>query len=286
MTPLRIALVADVHCGEDQGTKLGSHAPDLLPAALAEITRHRPDLVVDLGDRINQADAATDARNLRRVADLFEVLTAPRVHLVGNHDVDNLSVAEHERALGHGLRHHSRNEGGWHLTFWNPDCRYAKRLGNMRLSEDDLAWLEADLNAHDAPTVLFSHAPAHRAPMEGNPYFEHRPASRAWHANVQEVTQLLARHRQVVLCVNGHTHWNALSFLDGIAFATLPSLTESFTSPPEPSGAWGLLTLADTIAWSVRGRDPLGWTLPLRHPRRRWAKRSAVVARPGPASDR
>ncbi|MDZ7799707.1 MAG: metallophosphoesterase [Trueperaceae bacterium] len=286
MKPLRIAMVADVHCGEDQGTKLGSRAPDLLPAALAEIARHRPDLVVDLGDRINQADAAKDARNLRRVAEMFAALATPRVHLVGNHDVDNLSVAEHEQVLGHGLRHHSRNEGGWHLTFWNPDCRYVPKLGNMRLSDGDLAWLEADLAAHDAPTVLFSHAPAHRAPMDGNLYFEHRPASRAWHANVHEATQLLARHRQVILCVNGHTHWNALSFLDGIAFATLPSLTECFTTPPEPSGAWGLLELADPITWTVRGRDPLHWSLPLRHPRRGWSSRGTEAVPSDPADDR
>lgn len=271
--PPRIAVVGDVHCGPDQGTKLGSRAPELLDAVLAEIERQQPDLVVELGDRINEVDPATDLLNVRRVAESFDTLSVPRVHLVGNHDVHHLSVEQNEAILGSPLRHHSREAGGWHLVFWNPDCRYTPREGNLRLGEDDLAWLDADLTAHQRPTVLFSHAPAHRSPMEGNLYFERRPEGRAWHLNVQDATDLLERHRHVILCVSGHTHWNALNFVGGIGFLTLPSLTESFTTPPHATGGWGLLTLSDPLAWSVRGRDPWSCTLPATCPRSSWLMR-------------
>lgn len=279
MSGPRIAVVADVHWGEDQGTKIGSAASALLPPIVEAIEARRPDLVVDLGDRVNSADATSDRCNLRHVADVFASLTAPRVHLVGNHDLDHLSLADNEAILGHTLRHHGRDLHGWRLVFWNPDCRYTPGRGDLRLTEEDLSWLETELTAHQAPTVVFSHAPVHAAPMDGNLYFERKPASRAWHANVEEATRMLERHAQVILCVNGHTHWNALSFRDGIAFATLPSLTESFTTTPHPAAAWAWLELGDSLSWTVHGHDAWDWRLPLRHPRRSWLKKDPTTGR-------
>lgn len=279
MKGARIAVVADVHYGPDQGTKLGSRGLELLKAVLEEMEARRPDLLVDLGDRINEVDETADARHLRQVAATFAAHDVPRVHLLGNHDVDHLDRERNEEALGGTLAHQARVLGDWRLLFWNPDCRYVPRQGNLRLREEDLAWLDAALHDDERPTVLFSHAPAHRSPMDGNLYFERHPESRAWHVNVEEATRLLERHRQVLLCVNGHTHWNALGFRDGIAFTTLPSLTESFTTPPQPSAAWALLELGDPITWTVYGRDAMSWSLPLRYPRRSWLVREPGTRR-------
>ena len=48
---LRIALIADIHHGMDQGTKLGSAALDLLRPFVDWVNATGPDLVVELGDR-------------------------------------------------------------------------------------------------------------------------------------------------------------------------------------------------------------------------------------------
>jgi hypothetical protein len=58
-----------------------------------------------------------------------------------------------------------------------------------------------------------------------------------------------------------------LTVLDGIAHLTLQSLTETFTTFPEPAVSWALLELDDAIAWQVFGRDPFQTRLPAHAPR-------------------
>lgn len=59
-----------------------------------------------------------------------------------------------------------------------------------------------------------------------------------------------------VICLTGHVRWNTLTVLGGILHLPVQSLTESFTSHPEPPATWGLLELAEAIALQVFGRDP------------------------------
>lgn len=269
---LRIAVVGDVHAGPDRGSKRGSAAFELLDHVLPKIEASAPDLVVELGDRITEVDADSDARHAARVAEAIAALPVPRVHLLGNHDVHHLTPARNEALLGAPQRNHATLCQGVRLLFWYPDCRYVPYLGNLRLAEGDLAWLEAALGEHDdVPTVLFSHLPARREPTAGNPYFATRPAGRAWHADVDRVTDVLERHPHVVACVSGHTHWNAAGLHDGLLFLTLPSLTETFTTAPHPSGAWATFEIDEVLRWRVHGRDP--WTVerPLVSPRPTWS---------------
>lgn len=269
---LRLALIADVHAGPDQGSKQGSAAFALLERVLRDVAAAEPDLVIDLGDRITEVDPDTDARHAACVARAFAALPTPRAHLLGNHDVHHLTPERNEAILEHPQRHHARTRDGFHLVFFYPDCRYVPHLGNLRLGDGDVAWLDAALAASDLPTLVFSHVPLRREPMEGNPYFARRPAGRAWHADVDRATAVLERHPQVVACVSGHTHWNAFALHDGIAFLTLPSLTETFATAPHPSGAWALLEVGSTLHWRVEGRDPWTASLPVRNPRGRWAR--------------
>ena len=51
-------------------------------------------------------------------------------------------------------------------------------------------------------------------------------------------------------------HWNTLTQVDGIPHFTLQSLTESFTTSPDPAAAWTSLELGDEVALQVHGRDP------------------------------
>ena len=48
-----------------------------------------------------------------------------------------------------------------------------------------------------------------------------------------------------VVWLAGHVHWNTVTLVDGIPHVTLQSLTETFTTHPEPAAAWGLLELGD-----------------------------------------
>jgi hypothetical protein len=51
---------------------------------------------------------------------------------------------------------------------------------------------------------------------------------------------------------------------------TLQSLTETFTTHPEPAGAWAMLELSETIDWRVYGQDRFEAKLNAADTMRRW----------------
>lgn len=265
---LRLAFVADIHHGEDHFTKVGSAALSLTGEFRRFVAETRPDAVIDLGDRISDVDHATDLRLEREVAEAFAPITAPRFHICGNHDRDHLSVAENEEILGQPLGHRTVDLGDWRLVLWAADSRI-HRPGGFVLREADLIWLAATIEAADRPLVVMSHVPVSGHGQTGNYYFERNPASSTY-PGAERVRAVLARAKVPMVCIAGHVHWNTLTTVDAIPHFTLQSLTESFTTLPEPAGAFALLELGDTIAWTVHGQDPFTARIDAEQTLRRW----------------
>lgn len=266
--PLRIAIVADIHHGEDHFTKKGSAALPLMEEFARFVADARPDAVVDLGDRISDRERDTDLRLEREVADAFAAIDRPRFHLCGNHDRDHLAVAENEAILGQPLGHRTLDIGGWRLVLWAADT-LIRRPGGFVLTEADLLWLAATVQAADRPLAIMSHVPVSGHSQTGNYYFEKNPAS-ATYPGAERLRAALSAARVPVVWVSGHVHRNTLTTVDGIPHITLQSLTETFTTFPEPAASWGLLELGDTIAWTVFGRDAFSARIEAAATMRRW----------------
>ena len=270
---LRIAIVADIHHGAPSHTKRGDAALSLMAAFAEWANAEAPDLVLDLGDRISDLDAATDRRLEAEVAAAFEAVSAPVHHICGNHDRDHLSVAENEDILGQSLQNELLDAGDWQIALWRADtkiCREPGRRGFI-LPEADLLWLSRTIQAAAKPTLVVSHVPVSGHDQTGNYYFQ-RNADLSRYPESDRARQALAQARVPVVCLAGHVHWNTVTTVDGIPHLTQQSLTESFTTQGAPAAAWGLLTLADTAHWQVMGRDPFEarvtpqagrWTPPL-----------------------
>jgi len=265
---LRLAIVADIHHGENSFTKMGSQALPLMAEFRRFVEDAKPDAVIDLGDRISDRDHATDLRLEQEVADAFSAIAAPRFHLCGNHDRDHLSVAENEAILRQPLGHRTIDLGDWHLVLWAADSRI-HRPGGFILTEADLLWLAATVNAADRPLAIMSHVPLSGHAQTGNYYFERNPEFSTY-PGAERARAVLRQARVPVVCLAGHVHWNTLTIVDGIPHLTLQSLTESFTTMPQPAGAWGLLELSATIAWTVHGNDPFVAKLDAADTLRRW----------------
>ncbi|MGO4674867.1 metallophosphoesterase [Bosea sp. 2YAB26] len=266
--PLRLAIVADIHHGENSFTKMGSQALPLMAEFRRFVEDAKPDAVIDLGDRISDRDHATDLRLEQEVADAFSAIAAPRFHLCGNHDRDHLSVAENEAILRQPLGHRTIDLGDWRLVLWAADSRI-HRPGGFILTEADLLWLAATVNAADRPLAIMSHVPLSGHAQTGNYYFERNPEFSTY-PGAERARAVLRQARVPVVCLAGHVHWNTLTIVDGIPHLTLQSLTESFTTLPQPAGAWGLLELSATIAWTVHGNDPFVAKLDAADTLRRW----------------
>ena len=252
---LRIAVVTDIHYGPTKPTetKLGLGALQLFDETVGEIAAYSPDLLVELGDRLSDDSPEADAERLAELAERFARLPGRREHLQGNHDIVNLSETTTSRLLGRPLGHRSHDAQGWHLVFWEASPEYR---GGLRLSGEDLEWLERDLNATSLPTVIFSHVPLGGGSMVGNYYFEGRSEGRAGHVNAELAREVIEASGKVVLAVAGHVHWNSLHTVDGTHYVTVQSLSETFTTAPQAAAAWATIELGDTLHLSVLGNDP------------------------------
>lgn len=265
---LKLAVVADIHHGEDKLTKRGSSALALLDDFLAFAGGWGADLIIDLGDRISDIDAETDARLMGEVAAKFQPLNTPQAHLNGNHDVDYLGEDANFTAFREPPGGRSIEIKGWRVIFWQADV-LIPRPEPFRIRDADLAWLEAELPKSDLPTILCTHVPLGGGSMVGNYWFQNNPRFAA-QPNAADARALIESHGRVVLCIAGHVHWNALHRVNAVPHVTIGSLTESFASGGEPSGAWATFEIGDAIRWRAHGCDPIEMTIPLRKPHEVW----------------
>jgi Icc protein len=258
---MRIAIVADIHHGAPSLTKRGDAALPLLEAFAGFVARQKPDLVLDLGDRISDVDHETDLRLQREVAEALSVIDVPIHHVCGNHDRDHLSVAENSEILGQDLQSEVLDLGAWDLALWRADAKiHRKGHFGFFLPEPDRVWLSQICGAAQKPLLIASHVPVSGHAQTGNYYFERNEALSRYPQSAS-ARAAMSTARMPVVAIAGHVHWNTVTCVDGVHHLTQQSLTESFTTQGEPAAAWGLLELGETVDWKVFGADPFQATL-------------------------
>ncbi|WP_035657904.1 hydrolase [Bradyrhizobium sp. STM 3809] len=268
MATTRIAVVCDIHHGQDTATKRGSMALPLLERFVAETNAGSFDAVIDLGDRISDEDPERDRLLQSDVAMCFGRLAVAHHHLSGNHDVACLTLADNEAIFDLPSDSRSLIIGDIRCVFWQPDVRLTRARG-LHLADGDLARLEALLAEDERPTLLLSHVPLSGHAQTGNYYFEANPGH-ATYAEVAEIRKAIADAPCPIVALAGHVHWNTLTTVDGTPHVTLQSLTETFISG-QPAESFGVLEVeADQLRWVVQGREPLSLTLPWRRAKPRW----------------
>lgn len=280
---LRIALVSDIHYGPAVEAKAGERALPLLERVLGEVATSGADLLVELGDRVNNAGAAEDRRNMVAVAQAFSGLSLERHHLLGNHDVKLVDAGENAAIMAAPVGSRVLRRQGWNLILWSPPPVYHR--DGCLLPRGDVAWLEETLGGLDGPAVLFSHVPLGGGGMAGNYYFEGGSERGAAWRDMEALRELVLESGYLKAALAGHIHANTLNVIDGVPFLTLQSLSELATTHPEPAGAWAVLRLSEReLELDVKGLEPWRTTLPLRPDGRRWLRRPGTPQRgPRPA---
>lgn len=263
----RIAIVADIHHGADKFTKKGSAALPLMEEFRRFVADAAPDAVVDLGDRISDVDRDTDLRLETEIAEAFRPIEQPVLHICGNHDRNWLSVAENEEILGQGLGHRTIDLDGWRIVLWCADTLV--RSDGFKLYEGDFVWLAATIRTADRPLAIMSHVPVSGHAQVSNYYFERSPQFSTY-PTASRVRDTLRAARVPIVWLSGHVHWNTVTMIDGMPHLTVQSLTETFTTHPEPAGTWGLLELDERISWEAFGRDSFRFGIDAASTARRW----------------
>ncbi|MDO8358742.1 MAG: metallophosphoesterase [Devosia sp.] len=275
---MKIAVISDIHC-----TKAGATSFDVRPVVRDFVrwaTESGADLLLDLGDRIDDVDRQTDLATAHDLAGIFAQFPGRRTHLLGNHDVVNLTADDHHRLFGHRPGHRTIDLGSHRLLVWEPSVVFS-RLRGFPPAQSELAWLVRALEADDRPAIIVSHIPVSGAAMTGNYYFENN-ADFATYPDHADIRRAVARTGRAAIWLSGHVHWNSVANVGNTFHLTVQSASETFTTMPDPASAFALLEIDDRVAarFQVFGRDPLSLEIPFMapglHP---WPEPRALVAR-------
>jgi 3',5'-cyclic AMP phosphodiesterase CpdA len=267
---MRFALISDEHFGpaayfQGKLRKLTAHAGELCQAFVERMNQEvKPELVVNLGDVIEDESRAKDLERYAAFVEILSNLQCPVMHVAGNHDQVNLSDDDLRGLWQHqGELHYSRDVGGVHFsvlrTIEVTDVA-------IHLPEAQIEWLSADL-AHSAlPSVVLMHHPASEMRLDGNRWFEKRPhVCRV--AERRALQRVVDESPRVVAVFNGHVHWNHFDVIGGVPYITLQSLVENLDedAPGRAAAAHAVVDLDERrLVVRVAGAEPVRYQVELR----------------------
>ena len=156
---LRFGIIADVH------KDLMPDANDRLEDFIVKATELDLDFVIQLGD-FCMADAAN-----KDFMNIWETYKKPRYHVLGNHDMDRHSKEEMLDFWNMPATYYSYDFQGYHFVVLDANFLYQDGKfidydksnfyvdSNLRtfINTEQIAWLKADLEATNLPTIVFSH---------------------------------------------------------------------------------------------------------------------------------
>jgi calcineurin-like phosphoesterase family protein len=253
---LTLGLVSDLHFGPEarhkgKVRKLSHEGPKLAKAFVERMNDVvRPDLVVNLGDDIEDEHREADLARYRGCIQVLSRARAERIHVAGNHDTIHMAHDDLRAAWGPGPWDgsasrrdlcYSFQRGGFHFTVLET---HEKQDVDITLGDAQVAWLAADLRGAALPVVVLMHHSASEQDLRGNYWFEGREHV----ALVKEraaFRAILRESGKVRLVLNGHVHWNHVDVIDGLPFVTLQSLIENLDedAPGRPAAAHAVVRL-------------------------------------------
>jgi hypothetical protein len=237
--PIRFGVIADCQYHVEPGK--GGRKYSLSEAKLTESVRHfnRLDLefVIHLGDFIDRDLGSFDV-----VCPLFDQLTVPRYHVLGNHDfsVEDSEKAEVPVRLGLQKKYYDFTLSGWRFVVLDGNdislLAYAKGspkdvasqryfeglpgnppTWNGAVGAEQLAWLRQVLtkaSRREEKVLLFCHFPV----FPENPH-------NLW--NSAEIRGLIAQFPVVQAYFNGHNHAGHYGYRGSVHYLTFKGMVDT-----------------------------------------------------------
>jgi calcineurin-like phosphoesterase family protein len=146
---LRIGICADLH------QDIMHDSPKRIEAFINDMQVEQPDLIIQMGDFCRPVESN------RIILDIWNRFQGPRYHVIGNHDMDGGfdrdQVVSFWKSVG---KYYSFDLNGYHFVVLdgNEPNPYKKGGGYPRfITNEQLHWLEADLEKTSLPTLVFCH---------------------------------------------------------------------------------------------------------------------------------
>jgi predicted MPP superfamily phosphohydrolase len=234
--PLRIGLVTDLHYAdrEAKGTRFYRESLAKAREAVDRLGAERVEMLAVLGDMKDMADREPEAATLGHLVAIEAELRrfgGPTYHVLGNHDMDNLSKSQTLAAITNtgiepGRSYYAFSRGG--VRFVTLDACFTKDgrdydhgrfdWRDTWVPSAELGWLETELKSAKEPVIVLAHQ---RLDDAGDAYVK----------NSAEVRAALEASGKVLAVFQGHDHGGGHRHVNGIHYYTLKALVDG--SGPE-----------------------------------------------------
>lgn len=237
MNEVKFSVFADLHLchGMDPGYDEFWYpgGDERLDAILARAKRENVDFIIHCGDFCHNPHAETVA------LEKYNNFEIPTYHVLGNHDMDKLSLEETVAAYGMPAEYYYFDKNGFRFIVLNEnyfryedeDIPYSKgnyyKFGPYRdvISRPQVAWLEETVMSSPYPMVIFSH---------GSLMLEDEKHAAV--KNREEVQDIFRRAhaagKRVLMCLNGHLHIDYLRIYEHVCYLDVNSASMYWLTPP------------------------------------------------------
>jgi len=249
---MKLAIFSDIHYCPDisQGfhngfqRKLVEHSLPIMNKLINEINTNNFDAAICLGDYIQDVfDRGQDIVNLTYINKLLDDIKTPLYKVPGNHDLRTLTMEDIKKVFGYENLTYSKDIDGYHLIFLSVTADYGKSTDHggidrtQYLSNEDLKWLEDDLNTNELPAIIFTHFGVAEDSMQGNFWFNIHTEN-ALLKNRKELKSIIEDDKNILGVFSGHQHWTKDINENGVQYHILGSLTENLNNDGIPDGVW------------------------------------------------
>jgi alkaline phosphatase len=221
---LSVGLVTDLHYADKpaSGSRHYRETLEKLAKAADQFSQKKPDLIVELGDLIDAADAVeTELGYLKRINKDFSAICPNRHYVLGNHCVSTLTKHEFLDCVQRDDSYYSFDAGEFHFIVLDscfrsdgePYGRNNFQWTDANIPKHEIEWLKADLDRTSRKTIVL----AHQRLDVSNHYGV---------KNAAEVRRLLENSQKVLAVLQGHSHKNDYNHFDGIHYCTLVAMVE------------------------------------------------------------
>ncbi len=255
----KIVIFSDLHYAPEKPINNGSiierklieYAEPLLEELTKQInTEIKPDVALCLGDLVEDFnDHDKDIINLKYIWNKFKNIKSPFYSCIGNHDLRSMSSRkEVEEIMGYHHSTFSVDINGIHIVLLGTDVNNEIEtacggiLKAKFISDEDMIWLEKDLNQNKRPTILCLHFGVAEDDMKGNWWFESNP-EHALLGNRKELKEILKNNENILAVFSGHQHWTKRIIEDNIPYYVLGSLTENIKEDGIPDGVYFIVEI-------------------------------------------
>lgn len=259
---LTIGFVTDLHFGpaayhDGKLRKLTHHAAELTRGVVRRMNEElRPDLLVNLGDDIEDESRDADLARYTECQDILRTAKAELVNVAGNHDLIHLTRDDLARVWRHeGPLFYAMDRGEWHIVVLHT---LERKDVEVRIPQAQLEWLVGDLARTTRPTLVFMHHSASEQDLSDSSWFKGL-SHLALVKERAELRSILEASGKVRAVFNGHVHRNHLDVIHGIPYVTIQSLIENLDedAPGRPAASCAIAVVTESrIIVRVHGNDP------------------------------